>query len=114
MSGSLRARAAAHEMQVLAKTLDAALNGAPGEILGTPKRGFTLFVFPFHDPKGEALYISNCQRQDMLVSLLAFLHHQPKDAMQAAFDRFEREMVEHAIDDITGAAPSSSDSELKS
>ncbi len=97
---SLRARAAAYEMQVLAKTLEAALNGAPGEVTGRPKRGFTLFVFPFDDPKAEALYISNANRQELLISVLSFLHTQPKDAMAAAFARFEQLMAEAVIEEL--------------
>lgn len=53
-------------MQVVAETLDGFFNGDR-----KPKRvGFCLLVFPADQPEGERVnYVSNCDRQDMIVAL---------------------------------------------
>lgn len=65
-------------MNSMARFVDASLNGAPHK----PKRnGFILLVFPFDDHKGRCNYISNANREDVVVLMkeqLARFEGQPE------------------------------------
>ena len=60
-------------MNVIAKTLDDIFNGKDAK-QGEKKRGFTLLVFPFGEtPDGRINYISNSERESMLVAMKEFI-----------------------------------------
>ncbi|MEJ6847490.1 hypothetical protein V3589_14880 [Sinorhizobium fredii] len=54
-----------HLMNGLAQGVDEILNGHGGR----KKNGFVLMVFPFNDHRGRCNYISNAQREDIIVLL---------------------------------------------
>ena len=70
-------------MQSMASALDEVLN----EKGKTKKNGFVLLVFPFEGPQGQRTnYVSNCQRQDIVVALkeiLARFEGQPHQSGRA-------------------------------
>lgn len=55
----------AETMRALAQGVDRILNGDGG----TKKNGFILMVFPFADHEGRCNYMSNAQRDDVIVLL---------------------------------------------
>ncbi|ELT47057.1 hypothetical protein [Brucella intermedia] len=59
------------KINALAATIDEFINGAkkPGEPY-EPKHGFAILIFDFDKPeKGRMNWISNAQREDMIVAL---------------------------------------------
>lgn len=54
------------QMNNLARVLDAALNAGKMPMRDT---GFVLLVFPFHGHEGRCNYISNAERDDIIVLL---------------------------------------------
>jgi len=70
-------------MNALAKTVDEFLNGDPDRDfkIDDRKNGFVLLVFPFEGNEGRCNYISNANRDDIVVMLkeqLARLSGQPE------------------------------------
>lgn len=61
------------DMKALARSLDEILNGEDRKGLpGRGKVGFALLTFPF-DEEATVNYISNANREDMIVALKAFV-----------------------------------------
>lgn len=71
------------EMKALARALDEMFNGPDRKGLpGRGKLGFALLVFEF-DREAQVNYISNANREDMIVALKAFVARAEGQAMAA-------------------------------
>ena len=71
------------DLNEIARGLDAILN--PGELGGLRRNGFVLMVFPFTDalsPIDRCNYISNADREDVLLLLKEQIRYMEKQIVQ--------------------------------